>query len=684
MGDRRARSWFAIACTAAMAIGTVAVFANTLQWRPVQQSMRSDSAAPSTVHLASNIVKQNTMQVTQRVAALSKRQISTTQQSGISPNPCPSHCNCTGDITTRGSASGFNLSLAPHPLNCTAHVDSAVTAAKAASAKSTQRAIDSAVKTTKQAVKQQCSSLRERDAKARATAAPDRMIIVSRSAGDLSWLPVFLGSVPTTIMQLVNITEHRTGCWEGRRDKWALCVDNVAHTVGREAAAYMQYIVNNYDNLPASMVFLHEHEESWHRYRPMLRLLQDIKWGNIGYGSLRHWNYRDWWCDDPEASFGWRPCGELGLLATPSVPSKANNRTLNLAHLCEWGEKGGKAVLDWWPVFFQEEMGDPPEYLHMPNCCGEFMVTRERVLARPLKFYKNALNVMEAGTLDESWDMGLSFELMWHVIFGEPYVAHAVAKCDLYKCTDEELKDSSLVPPPVTHPFKPPQLTGYSKMMFARTYPDKTPDESPTAEPSPSEQSTSTSKQTAPTSDVPQTNSTDTNAAQQVKGGTAADSSSAIEGSQVGHKAQQDSTETKSDGVSGTDSTKGSNGSKDDSSGGVNHSVKPPGSAGTMVGTEGDSESGVAIQGDTSALLSADNSHEAARDEANIKARSDATDEGEGGTAPKGIRHDTKKRKTGGKKKPAPRQRPRAASKSAKKADPSGTSSNQSKSTTAA
>lgn len=679
MGDRHARSWVAIACTVAMAIGTVAVFANTLQWKPVQQSIRSDPSTTSAVHFANSVVTPDTAQVTQRFAAPSKSQELIAQQSGILSNPCPSHCNCTGDVTARETTSGSDLIVAPHQLNCTAHVDTAVTAAKAAAAKSAKRAIESAVKTTKQASEQQCSSLREGDAKSRATAAPDRMIVVSRSAGDISWLPVFLGSVPTTIMQLVNITQHRTGCWEGRRDKWALCVDNVAHTIGREAAAYMQYIVNNYDNLPASMVFLHEHEESWHRYRPMLRLLQDLKWGNIGYGSLRHWNYRDWWCDDPEASFGWRPCSELGLLTTPSVPSKANNRTLNQAHLCEWGEKGGKAVLEWWPVFFQEEMGDAPEYLHMPNCCGEFMVTRERVLARPLKFYKNALNVMEAGTLEESWDMGLCFELMWHVIFGEPYVAHAVAKCDLYKCTDEELKDSSLVPPPVTHPFKPPQLTGYAKMMLARTYGDDdgTLEESPTAEPSPSEQS-------APTSDVSQTNPSDTNAAQRVKGGTAAKSSSALEGSQAEHKAQQDSTDTRNDGVSGTDSATRSNSSKDDSSEGVNHSEKPPGSAGTMVGTEGDSESGVAIQGDTSALLSADSSQQTAHDQANIKARSGATDQGEAGTAPKGIRHDTKKRKAGSRKKPVRRQRSRAASKSAQKAAPSVSSSNQSKNSTAA
>lgn len=52
-------------------------------------------------------------------------------------------------------------------------------------------------------------------AKKKAKGAPDRMIVVSRSAGNISWLPLFFGTTPTTIMQLVNMTEHRTGCWEG-------------------------------------------------------------------------------------------------------------------------------------------------------------------------------------------------------------------------------------------------------------------------------------------------------------------------------------------------------------------------------------------------------------------------------------------------------------------------------------
>lgn len=34
----------------------------------------------------------------------------------------------------------------------------------------------------------------------------------------------------------------------------------------------------------------------------------------------------------------------------------------------------------------------------------------------------------------ESFALGVSFEVMWHMIFGEPAVMHAASKCDLLEC----------------------------------------------------------------------------------------------------------------------------------------------------------------------------------------------------------------------------------------------------------
>jgi hypothetical protein len=33
-----------------------------------------------------------------------------------------------------------------------------------------------------------------------------------------------------------------------------------------------------------------------------------------------------------------------------------------------------------------------------------------------------------------SGEIGVAFELLWHAVFGEPFVAHARSKCDMYFC----------------------------------------------------------------------------------------------------------------------------------------------------------------------------------------------------------------------------------------------------------
>ena len=43
----------------------------------------------------------------------------------------------------------------------------------------------------------------------------------------------------------------------------------VAKNKGRESMAYLTYIIDNYDNLPEYMVFLHSLRYQWHNEDPM-------------------------------------------------------------------------------------------------------------------------------------------------------------------------------------------------------------------------------------------------------------------------------------------------------------------------------------------------------------------------------------------------------------------------------
>ncbi len=47
-------------------------------------------------------------------------------------------------------------------------------------------------------------------------------------------------------------------------DKPAGTLNNVPFTRGREAAAYIQFILDNWHALPPRMIFIHDHESSWH------------------------------------------------------------------------------------------------------------------------------------------------------------------------------------------------------------------------------------------------------------------------------------------------------------------------------------------------------------------------------------------------------------------------------------
>ena len=50
---------------------------------------------------------------------------------------------------------------------------------------------------------------------------------------------------------------------------------------------YIQYIVEHYDRLPASVVFMHAHHSAWHR-GDAVGLLQRLRWGAVPFANLRY------------------------------------------------------------------------------------------------------------------------------------------------------------------------------------------------------------------------------------------------------------------------------------------------------------------------------------------------------------------------------------------------------------
>ncbi|KAF7586235.1 hypothetical protein BBP40_009203, partial [Aspergillus hancockii] len=141
---------------------------------------------------------------------------------------------------------------------------------------------------------------------------------------------------------------------------------HVAKNKGKEANVYLQYIIDNYDRLPSTIVFLHSHRDgypkAWHtefsdhsNVRTTRMLRTDFVQRN-GYANLR--------CNpNPGCPDEIRPFREtrdeerLPELAFPKV----------------------------WEAFFNNT--DVPEVVATP-CCAQFAVSRTQVLQRPLSSYQ--------------------------------------------------------------------------------------------------------------------------------------------------------------------------------------------------------------------------------------------------------------------------------------------------------
>ena len=115
----------------------------------------------------------------------------------------------------------------------------------------------------------------------------------------------------------------------------------VGKNVGYEATAFLSFIIDNYDALPAAMVFLHGHRYSYHSEDLLILvpiLEERVHPGWEGYCNLNNavWGHRE----DPERESLRRHWGEwIG------------------EYLGEMGEEGAK-VFD--------------------RCCAQFVVSRDR------------------------------------------------------------------------------------------------------------------------------------------------------------------------------------------------------------------------------------------------------------------------------------------------------------------
>ncbi|KAF2877356.1 hypothetical protein BDV95DRAFT_481388, partial [Massariosphaeria phaeospora] len=170
---------------------------------------------------------------------------------------------------------------------------------------------------------------------------------------------------------------------------------------GREANAYLTYLIHHYSNLPSTMLFLHSHRNHDHGSRdaePDLNLdfdnvatIRAFKTGFVqraGYANLR-------------------------CISGPGCPAEIQPfRPVEQSDPLRPQERAMASV---WPKLFGNATA-VPRVIATP-CCAQFAVSRAQVEKRPKGDYERFLGWLEETPLDD-YTSGRVFEYLWHVIFG--------------------------------------------------------------------------------------------------------------------------------------------------------------------------------------------------------------------------------------------------------------------------
>ncbi|PYH76645.1 hypothetical protein BO82DRAFT_358969 [Aspergillus uvarum CBS 121591] len=182
---------------------------------------------------------------------------------------------------------------------------------------------------------------------------------------------------------------------------------------GREATAYLSFIIDYYDRLPSYTFFVHSDHDQWHNdlfgpnTGPILRNLRLEAVDARGYLNLR--------CEhEPGCPTSVQPW-------SPSNLDK-QNRDIR-AYFAEV-----------YQILFDVPADQVPEQIGNV-CCAQFAVSRARILQRPRSDYERMLRWADETKLTDSFGVGWVFEKIWHIIFGMEAIycpRYEQCRCDAY------------------------------------------------------------------------------------------------------------------------------------------------------------------------------------------------------------------------------------------------------------
>jgi hypothetical protein len=196
---------------------------------------------------------------------------------------------------------------------------------------------------------------------------PTVVIVTSHWKEDLTWLkkskyPVVLidheGSEPPAIKPTTIIPNR-----------------------GNESSSYIRYIIDNWDNLPDYVAFIHGHETAHHQKHKehMLTLIDRAQ--RSGFVTLN-----GMWLGEP-------------------APSNVK-RDYYLQ------------IAKYW-YLFEPYMKKYPNKSLFTDACGQFIVSKDEITKYPLKAWQTWYEALIHP--DTHQELGFVFEYTWHYIFGQPW-----------------------------------------------------------------------------------------------------------------------------------------------------------------------------------------------------------------------------------------------------------------------
>jgi hypothetical protein len=210
----------------------------------------------------------------------------------------------------------------------------------------------------------------------------DIVIISCHFNEDLSWLT-------NSPFKCVVSTNHPTYTGINVDEKLRASVN-----MGKEAAAYIRYIIEYYNDLPLHMAFIHGHEFAYHQNFP------GTLFDAVARAKINEYHF-------------------ISMNMTRKAPANAD--WIDASNI--WEEH--------FKPFTNRSIFEPSAPII--EICAQFIVSREKVLSIPLEGWRHWLEMLEGKVETLQWYnlMPVLFEWVWHIIFGDP-VVHTTSILEYY------------------------------------------------------------------------------------------------------------------------------------------------------------------------------------------------------------------------------------------------------------